>query len=248
MAPKWLALESNPEVMNDYAYSLGMSKKFSFQDIYGFDEDMLSLLPERCLAVLLIFPINKKSEEFHEREQVMIEMNRRENVFDHEKVYFMKQTVGNACGTVGVLHAILNNREDILDDEEVGGLERNYFEKFYEKTKDMTADERAKYVEEDEDLESYHANAVEAGQSEVPTIDEDIQLHFICFVEREGRLYELDGRKKQAIDHGLMEKGMLLKTAVDRVINGFLERSDNSIQFGACALCETPPFDDSEAC
>ena len=26
-------------------------------------------------------------------------------------VYFMRQTVGNACGTIGLLHAVLNNRE-----------------------------------------------------------------------------------------------------------------------------------------
>jgi len=26
-----------------------------------------------------------------------------------EKVYFLKQTVGNACGTIGLLHAIGNN-------------------------------------------------------------------------------------------------------------------------------------------
>lgn len=30
-----------------------------------------------------------------------------------EKVYFTKQTVGNACGTVGVIHAIGNAASDI---------------------------------------------------------------------------------------------------------------------------------------
>ena len=27
------------------------------------------------------------------------------------KIYFMKQTISNACGTIGVLHAIANNQE-----------------------------------------------------------------------------------------------------------------------------------------
>lgn len=30
-----------------------------------------------------------------------------------DKVYFMKQTVGNACGTIGLLHAIGNNLSQI---------------------------------------------------------------------------------------------------------------------------------------
>ena len=29
-------------------------------------------------------------------------------------LYYMKQTIGNACGTIGMLHAIGNNRSDSL--------------------------------------------------------------------------------------------------------------------------------------
>lgn len=28
-------------------------------------------------------------------------------------VYFMKQTIGNACGTIGALHAIANNQDKL---------------------------------------------------------------------------------------------------------------------------------------
>jgi hypothetical protein len=51
-------------------------------------------------------------------------------------------------------------------------------------------------------------------------------------------LYELDGRKQSAIDHGEIERGDLLKQSVERVIKGFMERADGSIHFGACALAE----------
>ena len=56
----------------------------------------------------------------------------------------MKQTVGNACGTIGVFHAIMNNREDVLtnQNEEDEEENKNYFRRFFEKTKDMTPDER----------------------------------------------------------------------------------------------------------
>lgn len=32
----------------------------------------------------------------------------------NKKVYFMKQTVGNACGTVGLLHALGNVTSEIM--------------------------------------------------------------------------------------------------------------------------------------
>lgn len=36
----------------------------------------------------------------------------------------------------------------------------------------------------------------------VPGADEVVVLHFVCFVERNGHIYELDGRKKSPINHG----------------------------------------------
>ena len=77
-----------------------------------------------------------------------------------------------------------------------------------------------------------------AGDTEVPSLDAKIDLHFIALVERDGRLYELDGRKQSAIDHGEIERGDLLKQSVEMVIKGFMERADGSIHFGACALAE----------
>lgn len=38
------------------------------------------------------------------------------------KVYFLKQTVGNACGTIGVLHALGNATSQI----KLGELQKNY--------------------------------------------------------------------------------------------------------------------------
>jgi len=236
--PKWLPLESNPSVLNDFSYALGLSTSYAWSDIFGFDDDLLAMVPPNCRAVVLLFPITDRSERYQKEEREAIESGKRKNEVS-SNVYYMKQTVGNACGTIGVFHAIMNNREDVLtnqneDDEE----NKNYFRRFFEKTKDMTPDERAKFVETDTYLESYHATAVNAGDTEVPSLDAKIDLHFIALVERDGRLYELDGRKQSAIDHGEIEKGDLLKQSVERVIKGFMERADGSIHFGACALAE----------
>ncbi len=39
MGKKWVPLESNPEVLNEYAEKLGVdTSKYQFCDIYGLDE------------------------------------------------------------------------------------------------------------------------------------------------------------------------------------------------------------------
>jgi len=39
MGKKWLPLESNPDVLNDFTSRLGLDvSKYSFHDVYGLDE------------------------------------------------------------------------------------------------------------------------------------------------------------------------------------------------------------------
>ena len=34
---RWIPLESNPSIFNDYFYHLGLSKSFSFEELFSFD-------------------------------------------------------------------------------------------------------------------------------------------------------------------------------------------------------------------
>ena len=72
----------------------------------------------------------------------------------------MKQNIGNACGTIGVLHAIANN-QDVLDFGtnlspeaflcgHLSSTDDGYLKTFLAKTKDMSAEKRAEYLETDE--------------------------------------------------------------------------------------------------
>ena len=77
-------------------------------------------------------------------------------------VYFVKQTIGNACGTIGLLHALGNCQDKITFSESwhcmisftvnfvTMAAEDGYLKTFFEKTKSMTPEERADFLEEDD--------------------------------------------------------------------------------------------------
>ena len=69
--------------------------------------------------------------------------------------------MSNACGTIAMLHAILNNR-DLLGIE---GKECT-LGKFYTDTKNLNAEERGKALDDSADIGSVHNGLVAEGQSQ----------------------------------------------------------------------------------
>ena len=78
--------------------------------MFGLDSELLGLVPRPVAAVMLLFPITDKYEEARIAEDKVLEGEDRHTQDD---VFFVKQTIGNACGTMGLIHAICNNRDKI---------------------------------------------------------------------------------------------------------------------------------------
>lgn len=223
MVKRWLPLESNPDVMADFAAKLGLDTAVaSFHDVLGLDDELLLMVPQPVLAVLLIFPITKASQTAKKEEEERISQEGQEV---SPKLYYMKQTIRNACGTIGLLHMILNN----MDKVPVGA--GSFLAEFHKATEDMDANERGKYLEEPPkgapDIEEAHREAASAGDTAAPDIDEEVDLHFVCFVERDGCLYELDGSKARPINHGPATPSTLLKDS-SKAVRAFIERADSN--------------------
>ena len=94
-------------------------------------------------------------------------------------------------------HAVCNNFEksefsDIFGNNEssIGG-----FRKFYEDSLHLSPMERAKVLEQQEDIRNVHASAALEGQTSAPTLEEaaDVNLHFVSLVNKNNALWELDG-------------------------------------------------------
>ncbi|PON64586.1 Peptidase C12, ubiquitin carboxyl-terminal hydrolase [Parasponia andersonii] len=246
-AKRWLPLEANPDVMNQFLWGLGIPEtQAECYDVYGFDEELLEMVPKPVLAVLFLYPITKQSEE-----ERMLQAN--EIKEPHGRVYFMKQTVGNACGTIGLLHAVGNITSEIKL------LEGSFLDKFFKSTASLDPLERARFLENDREMEVAHSVAATAGDTEEETqasdlitfffrppalppkrASDNVDAHFICFTCVDGAylagiLYELDGRKMGPISHGASSPSTLLQDAA-KVIQGMIQKNPESLNFNVIAI------------
>ncbi|KAI0295359.1 peptidase C12 ubiquitin carboxyl-terminal hydrolase 1 [Multifurca ochricompacta] len=202
---RWIPLESNPKLFNDWAHKVGLLESDAeFVDIYGLDDELLDLVPKPVKAIILLFPIRGKLEELRQAEET--DIKEKGQVPIDPTVFWIKQTISNACGTIGLLHALTNAQVAFGPQSSIAQL--------IDKCQDKTPLERAKFLESTELFADIHAAAAAGGQTSVPT-DLDTDLHFTCFVQapeasaREAeiattrrRLIELDGGRAGPVDRG----------------------------------------------
>lgn len=219
---RWLPLEANPQIFNEYAQTLGMPSNLSFHDVLSKEDWALEMLPPQCVAMIMLYPLTE-NQEAHRREEAVAGPR-----IESQDLWFTTQTVGNACGTVGMLHIMMNLNVDFLN--------VSFFKEFREKTNGQTPEERAAALMDDEAMESAHKSLSLSGQSTVPNLQDEINTHFTSFVPYQGRLVELDGRKDFPVDHGPTSPGTFLKDCI-RVIDGFMERDPDEVRFQMMALC-----------
>jgi len=233
----WMPLEGNPALMGKYCKQLGvnMTGIVEFQDVLSLEPDALSWVSAPQLALLLMFPINAAAEQHRKSEEKLIETK---GQTISPNVYHLRQTVGNACGTVGIIHAVSNNAKTLP-------LEKGkFFQKFLDATAKMDSTQRAAALEANTDIEVAHQSTAkdpEAKSNANSKFNDDI--HFNCFVCVDSGLYELDGRKKFPIYHGPTKPETLLRDAV-KVIQEFMKRASGDSRFSIIALAPPSPFGD----
>lgn len=237
---RWIPLESDPKIFNDWAYKVGLLESDAeFVDVYGLDDDLLELVPQPVKAVILLFPIRDKLEELRLAEEV--QFKEKGQVPIDPTVLWIKQTIRNACGTIGLLHA-LTNAQVVYEPE-------SPIAQFIDACQDKTPQERAEFLETTKIFADIHAATAASGQTTPPT-NLDTDLHFTCFVQapeasaREAevatdmrRLIELDGGRAGPVDRG--ESRELLRDVAEYVKKQIIPKAP-SLEFSLIALVGKP--------
>ncbi|KAJ2970805.1 hypothetical protein NQ176_g8010 [Zarea fungicola] len=175
-APAFIPLEANPPVLTDLIHKLGVSHALAIHDVYSLTEaDMLAFLPRPALALLLVFPINAEYES--QRLSVDSLVTEYTGSGPNEPVVWWRQTIRNACGMMGLLHAVSNGpaREFI----ESGSI----LDRLVQKSIPLDPAQRAKLLEQTPELADAHKDAATQGATSAPDAQDDVDLHYVCFVK-----------------------------------------------------------------
>ena len=155
--------------MNVLALKLGLSPDLQFHDIYSLTEpSLLSLIPRPVHALLVILPLtptwhaNRVAEDENKDEDGGYGKGEEKKWGD---VVWFKQTIGHACGSIGLLHCVIN------------GEARKYiepgstFEKLREQALPLGMEERARMLYDNQAFELAHQSVAEMGDTAAPSAE-----------------------------------------------------------------------------
>jgi ubiquitin carboxyl-terminal hydrolase L3 len=234
-------LENNPEVMNRLAQNLGTDMStLSFHDIYSLtDPGLLFLLPRPVLALLVIIPLTPTWHEARTAEDK--DVPEYSGKGPNEPVLWFKQTIGNACGSIGLVHCLLNSPGAAKHIRSCSTLSQ-----IRDDALPKSMWERAKVLEDSIEFEDAHADAAKLGDTAAPTpvSEEHTGQHFVAFVKAgDGHLWELEGGRKGPLDRGALEEDedVLSPAALEKGIGRLMRiesEKGGDLRFSAIALAE----------
>jgi ubiquitin carboxyl-terminal hydrolase L3 len=220
--PLLTPLSNDPESLSQFAETIGVDPaSFQFAEIYSFDEELLALIPQPVYSTIFLFPVGPDTGPLDLRHSDPVAV-------DGAVPWFTLQTVSNACGTIAVIHSVLNNLSRLVIKAD------SWLSRFIAANgPDTTPAERAEHLEKSNDLLSLHEGS--ATQDSTPILPSSGYNHFVTFVIFEGKLWELDGRKPQPICHGPTED--LLNASLAVIKRDFHPHVPDIMATSTVALC-----------
>ncbi|KAF3767892.1 cysteine proteinase [Cryphonectria parasitica EP155] len=230
----FIPLEANPELMTNLLHTLGLSPELAMHDVYSLtDRDLLSFIPGPAHALLLVFPVNAAYTSHRLAEDATLPEYHGKG--ENEPVVWFRQTIRNACGLMGLLHATANGsaRAKVEPGSDL--------DKLLKEAVSLDPIERTKLLETSQSLARAHYSAASQGDTAAPQATDDVDLHYVCFVKTDdGTLWELDGNRKGPLDRGKLEsdEDVLSEKALTLGPRRFFEWGGEDIRFNAVALAK----------
>ncbi|RYP53127.1 hypothetical protein DL768_001801 [Monosporascus sp. mg162] len=204
---------------------LGVSDSLSFHDVWSLDEpELLAFIPRPVLALVIVFPTPADYEARLAEEDTAAPTDSG----DEGDVLWFKQTINNACGLYGILHAVANGgARDFINPG-------SHLSRLLEKCTALSSSDRASLLENDNELESTYMAVAVLGDTKAPENPEDeVDFHYVCFVKsyRNDKLYMMDGDRNGPSNKGQLPTADLLSEQGTEVIRQFIQQHDNGGHF-----------------
>lgn len=213
---EWIPMESNPEVMNAFLRRVGVRSHMNVVDILGFDEELLQMVEGKVEGVLLCYPLRGPTDCTVDEAA-------------KGRLWFMRQTIRNACATMALIHLLANRCKD--EDFEPNSSIRE----FIKESQMLEPDKKADKFETCENIASAHERSSVEGQTEAPAAAESTEYHFISFIPDHNTIYEMDGRKHGPINHGPTTSETFLRDAIE-VVKKFVSIDPSNPNFSMQAV------------
>eukprot|EP00579_Thalassiosira_antarctica_P013839 CAMPEP_0201928828 /NCGR_PEP_ID=MMETSP0903-20130614/21790_1 /ASSEMBLY_ACC=CAM_ASM_000552 /TAXON_ID=420261 /ORGANISM="Thalassiosira antarctica, Strain CCMP982" /LENGTH=259 /DNA_ID=CAMNT_0048467427 /DNA_START=22 /DNA_END=801 /DNA_ORIENTATION=+ len=238
---QWFPLESNPALLNQYISKLGFQTDINeFTDVFSTEPWALDMVPKPVSAVVVCFPMTEKilckRRQLHSESVSLMEDSPNIESTGEDDVWYIKQRIRNACGTIAVLHALANTPQNIL---ESSIRPSSWLHSFLKNCPASSSPlDKATALENDPTIEAFHEDAANDFSNQTPRGNkgDDIDMHFVSFVNVKGKLYELDGRLEQGpICHGETTQQNFLKDACG-VVKQLMEADPSEMRFTILAF------------
>lgn len=215
---EWIPMESNPEVVNSFLRTVGIKPHLKVVDVLGFEDELLQMVEGTVEGLLLLYPLTNNSEEC----PVDTSASR--------KLYFMRQTIANACATMALIHMIANRCDEDKDFEPDSTIR-----KFIVESKQLEPQVKADKFESCQTIATAHEKATNEGQTEPPSASESVEYHFISIIYKDDTIYEMDGRKEAPVNHGKTTAETFLKDGM-KVCEKFFKHNPSNPNFSIIAF------------
>lgn len=199
--------ENEPEVMNTLARRVGLAPHtLEFHEIISLEEpNLLGPILRPVLALLVIIPMTPAWKAYRQAEDAEMLANAHQTADTHAKPIWFPQIIGNACGSIGLVHCLLNVPADaghshILPDSVLARIRDAAMSL-------KSSEDCAKLLYDDEEFGLLHQSVAAMGQSSMSVAEDGgFTGHFVAFVKgADGHFWELEGDRQGPVDLGVLE-------------------------------------------
>jgi len=200
----WVPLESDPETLQDTLIKYGV-EDCVITEVYG--EELFDMVPQPIEALIILYPSDSKEiQDWIGNEFKTVQYDDANST----ELWHITQRIGNACGTMALIHTFLNlrNQDELREGSPLGSL-LELLQCQAVSDKQTTSLQRAELFENNaEAFKGIHQVNAEGGEGAMNT-----NVHFITIFQKNNHLYLLDGARAGPLDCGECTPDELLQKA-----------------------------------